>query len=742
LLSALDRIRASREPTNHPLRQMEVDVSSRTYSQSIHSFIPNENQQLLIQDAVRRMHQIKLLASEFFTMHVNRCLDEALPIPPVTQTWVRSLFMRASCIDKRSMIKGDKVMDASVDATVAELEQTRTYARPSRTGLTQLLSAEAILLVSNFNTNVATHYKKRVFKFVRWSFKVDWRLPYDEHLRRKLEMVQVTTDLCRHGEESLESPVEYHAWVEQYRIFFGLDILLASESLAFVLKKSPHLFLKSMRLMSRAFEGSGQKTLALVPLTTTLRPGFVGFDTRTIGEVLHVGKTQRANEKMRAQTVKRDAERLAGTYKTRAEKTKLKAEQKLAQEEAGKAAREALRVADAKLTNKERVAVRKRRREEADVSKIERRAKIVAKKSDDYHSKKEFYAGFAHIRVRAARGFVFSHSFRTDGVSVRLLFERPDVVLPKQLTSLPRRGLFAIDELKRLSKLSVDEMQIIGVDPGMIDLINCVDPERILEKQPIGSPPSNVVYTAARRKHETCSVLYAKTMALEKRDYPAVLEAEVAMSLCNKRSTDRTVLEGYFDARHAAMPALLDFYGAIEYRTRRWRSFQKEQRSVQSLIDRIESMRTKSTMVLAYGSGVRAISKLKTRGISPCINMGLRRRLSKHFLVADTPEPYTSKTCSACHGPCGPFVALETQRRAAMKANATTDAEKKKADRHTIRGLRRCQNAECGVILHRDRNGASNICTTLRRLYDGKSCLGKPTTSEVALGEALGKLEN
>ena len=56
-------------------------------------------------------------------------------------------------------------------------------------------------------------------------------------------------------------------------------------------------------------------------------------------------------------------------------------------------------------------------------------------------------------------------------------------------------------------------------------------------------------------------------------------------------------------------------------------------------------------------------SKFKTKGIAPCIGIGLRRYLSKHFIVADTPEHYTSQTCSGCLGNCGPFKELEQQFR-------------------------------------------------------------------------------
>ena len=117
------------------------------------------------------------------------------------------------------------------------------------------------------------HYKSRIHRFVRWTFKPEFKLPPDDHRQLKTEMAQVAADLCRHGGDQLVSPHNYHPWIAQYRAFFGLDSLLESETLSYMLKTHPHRFLYSMRLMNRAFEGSGHKTFALVPLTTTSRPG-------------------------------------------------------------------------------------------------------------------------------------------------------------------------------------------------------------------------------------------------------------------------------------------------------------------------------------------------------------------------------------------------------------------------------------------------------------------------------------
>jgi len=67
-------------------------------------------------------------------------------------------------------------VDGSVAATIAQMEQSRTYVRASRSGLTQLLSTEAIGIAATFETNIVRHYMTRAHKFVRWTFKPEERL--------------------------------------------------------------------------------------------------------------------------------------------------------------------------------------------------------------------------------------------------------------------------------------------------------------------------------------------------------------------------------------------------------------------------------------------------------------------------------------------------------------------------------------------------------------------------------------
>ena len=52
-----------------------------------------------------------------------------------------------------------------------------------------------------------------------------------------------------------------------------------------------------------------------------------------------------------------------------------------------------------------------------------------------------------------------------------------------------------------------------------------------------------------------------------------------------------------------------------------------------------------------------------------------------------------------------------------MAERAKTEKETKRAERFSVRGLRRCQNEECAVYHNRDYNAALNIGVRLKTLF-------------------------
>ena len=97
------------------------------------------------------------------------------------------------------------------------------------------------------------------------------------------------------------------------------------------------------------------------------------------------------------------------------------------------------------------------------------------------------------------------------------------------------------------------------------------------------------------------------------------------------------------------------------------------------------------------------------------------RKLSQRFVVAITPEHYTSKTCCKCLGECGPWKEVEEKDGRVCP---------KTGKRLGIRGLRICQNEECKLPQNRDRTGASNIGLNFCRLMRGQPPIRSMTDEE------------
>lgn len=192
----------------------------------------------------------------------------------------------------------------------------------------------------------------------------------------------------------------------------------------------------------------------------------------------------------------------------------------------------------------------------------------------------------------------------------------------------------------------------------------------------------------------------------------------------NSRSSDLATFCAYCGKRHESLEACLAFFADLGHRRRRWKTAIKEQKSEEKLYKRLEGIRKKGdrrSLVLAYGSwGLVAgrAGAASNRGNPPCIGVGLMRKLARRFVVAPTPEAYTSKTCCCCLGPC------EAWR------------EKEEEMGRKIRGLRRCTQRDCMLPLNRDRNGATNIGTNFQRLMTDKSPIRSMTEENIAFHRA------
>lgn len=310
--------------------------------------------------------------------------------------------------------------------------------------------------------------------------------------------------------------------------------------------------------------------------------------------------------------------------------------------------------------------------------------------------------------IRTTKQWEIKDGFTTDGVCVRLQQSKPKAHHASMSPKFPLRGMWAIDELKRLSRL--EELHIVGIDPGLRELVVAVDQDDTRSK--------TVRYTQVERQKDIRSRQYRDEMERSKPIY--VRMSEEAMANSNSKSASLDSFRKHIYERQDCFQERLDFYAQVCHRQRRWKTYIKSQQSEEKLYAKLKGMHKKSDtrkLVLAYGSWGLIAGKNGAckKGNPPCIGVGLMRKLAQRFIVAPTPEHYTSKTCCKCFSECGPWSKVE----AIMKRN------------RGIRGLRICQNDNCNLPQNRDRTGASNIGVQFCRLFRNEGPIKQMTKEEL-----------
>lgn len=607
---------------------MEADTNLRTVGCRLEKLVPDAQIVTDIRAVVQRVHEATIQATALLNLHVRRCIRDGVMLHGIFDgNWIIKAFQEVT--------NGDKA--ASVDL---ELSKTRKLLMPdiqplNRTGLTQLMQANANMLETVGHNNCWMHFQRRIHSHVQLHLglpEADYKgLDSDQRKARKMQMLRVTQDLLRKPTETLTSDACYHDWVHSERARLHIDDAVGDwdeKPLLYHLKvkRKAHGFLVAMSIMSADREAAGRHAFSLFPLRRSMVPKHVRFDKKSLNEALQGLRNERLGRKRKAP-------------------------------------------GDACFS---------------------------------------FEAVLNYRCVRTTKRWRIKDGFTTDGVCARVQQQRVDV-LPKKRqapTSLPNRGIWAIDELKRVSRL--EELHVVGVDPGKRELVVAVDQDN-------GGRGRPVRYTQPERQKDMRSRQYADEGSRTK---PCLVRfAEEDLANTNSYSANVETFRRYIWQRQAGLTECLAFYAQMDHRHRRWKSHLKSQQSEEKLYQKLRTIHKKDdprTLVLAYGSwGLIAgrAGKTANRGLPPCIGVGLMRKLGKRFLVSPTPEQFTSKTCCKCLHPCGPWVEVEV----AMKPTL----EKRMKHYNGIRGLRICQNENCKLPQNRDRTGASNIGLQFSRLFTG-----------------------
>lgn len=729
--------------------QSDVDEKCKVIAVQLKKLIPDEVHRSLISRDVIRLHRIVIDTTELMALHITRCLEKKLPLPIVDQNYYKLAMMEVTCAKKDQRRKIDD-----------ELHRTRTLCMSSlqpvsRQGLDQLMMAQSISLASSFRTNLSIHFRKRILKYVR--LIRDKGKPSDAESKKmyNLQTLKAAADISGCNQMSFESDPELHPWVKEMRSTIGTDDLLyqpesfkAHESDSFDKIMSPVLLKGTWRL-NRLLEDIGASNVACCPVRRSLTPRFVAIDTTALKQILHIGsddytKRRRVEAKKRAQWI--------AILKTKRPHVDNNVRElrlnKLSRPEVV-ALHAGLQAFDSQIIAIQTWWRRRMCRSMAKQlmcakhaeSSIKSAQRLVRRwilrnemkkkrKADLFSESKNLVWNDVICLDRSVlkhnTKWEFAHSIRTDGVSARVLFRPKENKKRKRseevkLETLPKRGIFAIDAMKHLSR---QEMQLVGADPGKRELLVCVDADALHDNDPYRDngrkyKKPSVRYTRAQRENDCGSKRHSD---MERRNRGTDLEQKL-QELANTRSSSSYLkqLQKYFEDRRSFLSDALTHFEEDTLRKQRWRRFSREQKSLTDFVGRIRGMQKDKNIpvVLAYGSWSNVAGRpgaACNKGVPPCIGVGLRRKLSKHFLILVTPEHNTSKTCSLCGGVCKECEEADVQFRTRLLAKADTDEKRRRAERATVRGLRRCQNECCSAFLNRDYNAAVNIQRRCKQL--------------------------
>lgn len=668
-----------------------VDV--RTVGCSLEKLIPDPSHLHKIRGAVAVAHKATILASELLNIHIRRMLD-ADPTANLSccfsANWILNAYNEVT-VGKRK-VKVDAELQATRNACMP------AFLPPDRTGVTQCLLYDGRNLATVAATGVWMHFHKRILSHVRRVFALNEEayraLSKDQKRHRKLEFMQVASDLCRSPGTELQSPTTWHAWIAAEHTRLGIDAAVGEwkgKPLLYHLKAKPHRFLNCMRLMSMEKEAAGGKAFALYPIRRSNVPRHARFDQIALRDLLGIGKSEFIKEKRKAELKKRKRDALEASADNDMTLPPLQPDG-VGYESAGDDGDGAAGSSSDPLPKPART---RRTKDE-----------MAEENADLFSGIIDLRAAGVHRRKR------FDFAFTTDGVCARVQM-RSNKATSDGLTSMPRRGIWAIDQLKHVARAK--DMLVVGVDPGKRELIcavNMDDPQN----------SSLVRYTQKQRLRDLRSRQYADEA---QRGKPKeVKDAEANLAGFNSRTASLADFCAYCDKRHETLDECLAFYADLSHRKRRWKTVIKAQASEEQLYRRLEGIKKKGDarpIVLAYGSWGMVAGRpgaACNRGSPPCIGVGLMRKLSRHFVVSPTPEAYTSKTCCRCLGPCGPW------------------EEKEVVMGKRIRGLRRCTQRDCMLPLNRDKNGATNIGTNFTRLMSDQPPIRSMTDEDLAFHRA------
>ena len=285
--------------------------------------------------------------------------------------------------------------------------------------------------------------------------------------------------------------------------------------------------------------------------------------------------------------------------------------------------------------------------------------------------------------------YEFHHMIETDGVSCSLLLLRKDLV-GKKLPTMSKKCLSTetyIDEINDYTQLQ--NKKIVAIDPGLNDLIYCVDNSN--------KEANKFRYSQDQRRKETKKKKFSKIqlkLKQEKINGKTIIEWETEISKFNRKSLNITKFKEYIKKKSEINAMLFAFYEKYIFRKLRLQSYRNTKKSEQKMLNNFKRIFGNEKDVIVCFGDYEQKQQMKYK--EPTKGKGMRTLFRKAGFQTYLVDEYrTSCRCSKCEvGVC-------------VKNMVGKNPKPYKSGNVLIHGLICCKNG-CGYW-NRDVNGATNI---------------------------------
>jgi hypothetical protein len=299
---------------------------------------------------------------------------------------------------------------------------------------------------------------------------------------------------------------------------------------------------------------------------------------------------------------------------------------------------------------------------------------------------------FFHIdkyETKAPKNFTFGYSIRTDGLTVSIVYKNGKKPVQSKVYGFEEFAY--LDQLDKDAKEALQKRTLVGIDPGINDLMKMTDDK------------GNVVrYSKLQRRSETMSKKAEQTR--KKIITKIITDAQQSLTTLRSKSSVYKVREKYIKERQHIEGILYKHYAQEVFRKLRFNVYIGTQKSEAAFVNRVKNTYGEEA-VLAVGNWNRRQGFKYHR---PTPDNRLRRLLIKNgFSLYLINEYLTSSVCSKCKGKVEKY--YEKDNPKPYKENTIT-----------VHSLLRCKNVECGKLWNRDVMASKNILEKAKIILKGE----------------------